>query len=434
MLLAELVCSDGADFDWTPYLPVLFHFCLMNFDNSKQIVGEHAKKLLLGVLYVLTVQSELFNLTEILLDSLPSIVDNQSVIFDRKYTTHPESAWTRSKLSSANCHYNYNFNSRVGLVKGGLFKPDFDTSSPSGLLHHHRAMSNTLHSAPSSPGQKNQVNPTVIPAAPVIQTSTTTVVVNSSPTAAEKTASLKLTKKVNKMHQAKEHLTSLLNILSRSKNSPVWPYEFVTPHNYSRPLTSILILNEFIQNLKNFIQICFSTKQISTISAASARSFSSPIDLTTRFHSHSHKKTGDTGLSSVHNIDKKWSNYALMTSLSNSISHHYAARSLQIYRALGVRIASFGTMASLVRRLVETVADPNEDLQSYVTEILLTLKMNAAIITEQYLESSSAAAASTSSSSVATTGGPDMPDVVAKDAQTVKQKSKSLQVIFLDFL
>lgn len=349
----------------------------MNFDNSKQIVGEHAKKLLLGVLYVLTVQSELFNLTEILLDSLPSIIDSQSVIFDRKYTTHAESGWHRSKLSAANCHYNFNFNSRVGFVKGGLFKADFELgdSSGSGAGLHHRVVS-SLHSAPSSPGQ-NKPNQ----AGQSDRISAQTRAETAAAASGDKTASLKLTKKVNKMHQAKEHLTSLLTILSRSKNSPVWPYEFVTAHNYSRPLTSILILNEFVHNLKNLIQICFSTKQISTISSASARSFSSPIDLTTRFH-HSSKKSG----ASMANIDKKWSNYALMTSLSNSISHHYASRSLQIYRALGIRIASFNTMVSLVRRLVETVADPNEDLQSYVTEILLTLKMNATIITDQYVE------------------------------------------------
>jgi hypothetical protein len=112
MLLSELVCTDGADFDWTQHLPVLFHFCLMNFDNSKQIVGEHAKKLFMGILYVLTVQNELFNLTELLLDSMPNIVDNQSVIYDRKYTTHAENRMN-SKLSAANCHYNYNFNARI---------------------------------------------------------------------------------------------------------------------------------------------------------------------------------------------------------------------------------------------------------------------------------------------------------------------------------
>lgn len=423
MLLAELMCTDGADFDWTSYLPVLFHFCLMNFDNSKQIVGEHAKKLLLGVLYVLTVQSELFNLTEILLDSLPSVIDNQSVIFDRKYTTLSENAWTRSKLSSANCHYNFNFNLRMGFVKGGLFKTNFETNT--GVLHH-RTLAN-LHSAPSSPGQNkpNQssshiiMNPaSTISSAPITAAAT----VNSSPTAAEKTASLKLTKKVNKMHQAKEYLTNLLSILSRSKNSPVWPYEFVTPHNYSRTLTSILVLNEFIHNLKNFIQICFSTKQISTISSASTRSFSSPIDLTTRFH-HSSKKS-DTALA---NIDKKWSNYALITSLSNSISHHYAARSLQIYRALGVRIESINTMVTLVRRLVETIADPNEDLQSYVTEILLTLKMNAAIITEKYVESISMSGNGINSNSGAT-ATPTADKNELKDQQNIKQKSKSLQV------
>lgn len=409
MLLAELVCTDGADYDWMVQLPVLFHFCLIHFDNSKQIVGEHAKKLLLGVLYVLTVQCELFNLTDMLLDSLPSIIDSQSVAFDRKYTTHAENGvgGLRSKLSVANCHYNFNFNnSRLGFVKGGMFKADFELGETNtGAGHHRVGLHSSLHSAPPSPGQNK---PTQVQCAPS----------QVAATPNEKTASLKLTKKVNKMHQAKEHLTNLLSILSRSKNSPVWPYEFITPHNYSRPLTSVLILNEFVLNLKNFIQICFSAKQISTISSASTRSFSSPIDLTTRFHHqhHASKKSG-TALDS---IDKKWSNYALVTSLSNSISHHYAARSLQIYRALGVRIGSFTTMVNLVRRLVETVAEPNEDLQSYVTEILLTLKMNATLIAEQYVEAVGTAGATSFIGS----------EKVEIKEQSVKQKSKSLQVVY----
>lgn len=232
------------------------------------------------------------------------------------------------------------------------------------------------------------------------------------------------------MHQAKEHLSNLLTILSRAKNSPVWPYEFVTPHNYSRPLASIIILNEFVHNLKNFIQICFSAKQISTISSASSRSFSSPIDLTTRFHNRNNQTATSASTSrklAYHhmiNIDKKWSNYALMTSLSNSISHHYASRSLQIYRALGVRIASFTTMISLVRRLVETVADVNDDLQSYVIEILLTLKMNAAIITEQYVETVGMTQTSAAKENNVSSGLDK-----EKDQQTAKQKSKSLQVL-----
>lgn len=269
-----------------------------------------------------------------------------------------------------------------------------------------------MHSAPSSPGQNNLNNNMNN----VVQSNITSPQpTNPKPvgtaTSDNKTASLKLNKKVNKMHQAKEYLTNLLSILSRSKNSPVWPYEFITAHNYSKQLTSVQILNDFVLNLKNFLQICFSTKQISTISSASTRSFSSPINLTTRFSTRNSS-------SSMNNIDKKWSNYALITSLNNSISHHYASRSLQIYRALGVKISSFATMASLIRRLVETVADLNEDLQSYVTEILLTLKMNAMLISEQYIEGVGSQSIGNNASA----------NNNAEKEASVKQKSKSLQV------
>lgn len=393
MLLSELVCTDGADFDWNPYLPIIFHFCLINFDNSRQIIGEHAKKLFLGVIYVLTIQNELYHLTDFLLESTSSIIDNQSIIYDRKYTTTTTNlivdtgARTQPnnmKLSSANCHYNFNFNARIASanLKGYgnlLFQSELDHMDYPAV---HRNLIN-MHSAPSSPGQhllqqqqqssnppnqSNNNNNNLIPNA----TSSTSA--NNS----EKSASLKLNKKVNKIQKAKEYLTNVLNILARSKNSPVWPYEFITAQNYARQLTSVQILNEFVVNLKHFLNICLSTKQVSTISSASVRSFSSPINLTTRINAHEMNR---------YNIDKKWSHYALMTSLNNSISHHYASRSLQIYRALGIKINSFNTMSCLIRRLVETVADLNEDLQSYVTEILLTLKMNANLISDAYVES-----------------------------------------------
>lgn len=73
MLLSELISTDGADFYWLPYLPVLLHMCLVNFDSARQLVGEqrraeHAKKLFMNILYVLTIQCELYELTDFLLD------------------------------------------------------------------------------------------------------------------------------------------------------------------------------------------------------------------------------------------------------------------------------------------------------------------------------------------------------------------------------
>lgn len=395
MLLTELVCSDGADFDWTQYLPILFHFCLINFDNTKQLIGEHAKKLFLGIIYILTVQNELNYLTDYLVESTASIIDNQSIIFDRKYTTsglvdspsvilNNVYSTNVSKMGAANCHYNYNFNTKIfsANLKGhsnNLLANNVSLmSSPS-----HRNLIN-MHSAPSSPSQ----NPT-----------------NSQNSAQSNTKTDKLKssiKKINKLQKAKEHLSVLLNILAKCKNSPVWPHELITPQNYPKQLTSVQILNDFVSNLKSFLQICFSTKQVSTIS--STRSFSSPLNLTTRFNSSE---------KSLNQIDKKWSHYALITSLSTT-NRHYAGRSLQIYRALGLRLNSFSTMINLIYRLKETVTDLNEDVQGYVTEMLLTLKMNASLYATEYV------ALNTQKS--------DEP-VKAKEAtnSAAKQKSKSLK-------
>ena len=163
MLFSELMSTDGADFDWTAYLPFLFHFCLINFDNTKPIIGEHAKKLFLNMLYILTVQNELYTLTDYLIESMDSIIDNQSIIFDRKYTNNNvmDSASSifsvyngqSTRITPGNCHYNYNFNTRISAshLKG------YATSHPSiGLINSasHRALIN-IHSAPSSPANQN---------------------------------------------------------------------------------------------------------------------------------------------------------------------------------------------------------------------------------------------------------------------------------------
>ena len=402
MLLSGLVSTDGADFDWTAYLPVLFHFCLINFDNTKQMIGEHAKKLFINLIYILTVQNELYSLTDYLIESLDSIIDNQSIIFDRKYTSNNNCTDNNQtagfKLSVGNCHYNYNFNTKIhsSNLKGSSSKANSLSliSSPS-----HRSLIN-VHSAPSSPANTNN------PASG--STASTTNEAATSPTNAKdlkeaKKSSLTMGKRGNKVLKAKEHLTVLLNILSRCKNGPVWPYEFITSQNYSKQLTSVQIINEFVTNLQAFLQICFSTKQVSTISSSTARSFSSPLNMDlTRFCLNE---------KSLNNIDKKWSHYALITSLK-ATSRHYAGRSLQIYRALGVKFNSFSSMVNLVYRLMDTVAESNEDVQGYVTEMLLTLKMNVNLFTIEYLKSSNDA-----SSKLATS--------LAKEAN--KHKSKSLQ-------
>jgi hypothetical protein len=141
MLLAELVCTDGADTDWSTYMPMLFHYCLVNFDNPKQLVCEHAKKLLLGLLYVMCVQNELHSLTDMLLDSMVFVVDNQSVIFNRIHTNTNLSGISSAHLlidyansiSKSNpnaCHYGYYYNMRVAMA--GMYGGGFSALSQNG--------------------------------------------------------------------------------------------------------------------------------------------------------------------------------------------------------------------------------------------------------------------------------------------------------------
>ncbi|XP_022655915.1 protein furry-like isoform X2 [Varroa destructor] len=71
-------------------------------------------------------------------------------------------------------------------------------------------------------------------------------------------------------------------------------------------------------------------------------------------------------------IEERWAQCALQMALGCS-SRHYAGRSLQIFRALGVPLNNRMLM-DVLSRLVETVSEQGEDMQGYVTELMLTLE------------------------------------------------------------
>jgi hypothetical protein len=72
------------------------------------------------------------------------------------------------------------------------------------------------------------------------------------------------------------------------------------------------------------------------------------------------------------NIDRKWAQVSLQIGLACS-SRHYAGRSLQVFRALRVPLVS-RILCDVLSRLVETVAETGDDMQGYVTELILTLE------------------------------------------------------------
>ncbi|XP_046454255.1 protein furry-like isoform X2 [Daphnia pulex] len=125
-------------------------------------------------------------------------------------------------------------------------------------------------------------------------------------------------------------IKSLVYFISSRPGQPLWSYEDITSKVWS--VRSAEQLDVFVQH------IC--------------RVFSESLP-----HSH---------------LEERWAQVALHLALS-SPSRHYAGRSLQIFRGLRVPITS-RMLTDILSRLVETAAEQGEDMQGYVTELVLTLE------------------------------------------------------------
>lgn len=125
-------------------------------------------------------------------------------------------------------------------------------------------------------------------------------------------------------------IKSLIMFLSQENPQPLWNYEDITAKVY----------------------VCKSTEQLTCFTRHIVKIFS---------ESHPHSS-----------VSERWAQTALQLGLSCS-SRHYAGRCLQIFRALNVPINS-RMLSDILSRLVETVAEQGEDMQGYVTELLLTLE------------------------------------------------------------
>ncbi|XP_072390599.1 protein furry isoform X1 [Diabrotica undecimpunctata] len=125
-------------------------------------------------------------------------------------------------------------------------------------------------------------------------------------------------------------IKSLIQFLATRQNSPLWNYEDITAKVWS--IKSVEQIDIFIQYILKVFR---------------------------------------ESLPNAH-INERWAQTALQLGLSCS-SRHYAGRSLQIFRALRVPITS-RMLSDILSRLVETVSEQGEDMQGYVTELLLTLE------------------------------------------------------------
>lgn len=125
-------------------------------------------------------------------------------------------------------------------------------------------------------------------------------------------------------------IKSLIQFLAKEQEKPLWNYEDITAKVWS-----IRSVDQLTCLLRYVLKVCSDTSPQARFS-------------------------------------ERWAQTALQLGLSCS-SRHYAGRSLQVFRALNVPINS-RMLSDILSRLVETVAEQGEDMQGYVTELLLTLE------------------------------------------------------------
>uniref|UniRef100_A0A914W2H8 Protein furry n=1 Tax=Plectus sambesii TaxID=2011161 RepID=A0A914W2H8_9BILA len=135
---------------------------------------------------------------------------------------------------------------------------------------------------------------------------------------------------MGRFHSVHELVVSMMATLTEKTNAPLWPSEDVTARNWRTE--SGEQLNCFVSHLADLFGRMLPTAQ----------------------------------------VESRWAQTAIDVAL-NCSNRHYAGRSFQIFRALKTAPTS-RMLSDVLSRLAETVGEQTDDMQGYVTEIMLTLQ------------------------------------------------------------
>ena len=291
ILLTELVV-DGLDLDchsvdWSVHMPLMLHIIFLGMDNSRPIVHQHCKQLLLNLLVVLGCHKDHLSVAGVLLNNKTNQLD---------YGLIPQTE--RDVVKHNFLEEDERFDSYLSMrIKPSEEEADEEDDEEEG---------DSVTSEPSLPSSlmSDRTNRT-----------------SQSVTFAPPTPDMPIS----------EVLKALIQFIASRKNDGVlWPYEDTT---------------------KN-LTVIKSSEQIATFLAHVLRVCEESVP-----HCH---------------IAERWAQLAIQLALSCS-SRHYAGRSLQIFRALRVPISS-RILSDILSRLVETISEQGDDIQGYVTELMLTLE------------------------------------------------------------
>lgn len=326
MLLCDLVTQD-IQVDWSVHVPLMLHVLFLGMDHSKPLVFEHCKQLLLNLLIVTCNHKDNLTISRILLNNL--IIQQNYGLSMHNFTGFPEYKYNASNLNESDENDPSNdSNDKKQQSLGSDTNIDLNQifiNNPEKATPPRKHIATQPKSIQLTDIQLNMINESDAETGDECEQTA-----EEKPAASKETPSETASNKKRVKFSLDLYIKTFVDFISKKTGTQLWNYEDITAKVWS---------------IKSADQMCLYVDQISLV-------FRDSLPYARIVH--------------------RWADIALQLSLSCS-SRHYAGRSLQIFRALHVPINS-RMLSDILSRLVETVSEQGEDMQGYVTELMLTLE------------------------------------------------------------
>lgn len=320
MLLTDIVVDGIPGIDWTLHLPLMLHILFLGLDHTRVIVRQHCKQLCVNLLIVLAEHNDHLTVARILLNSETSKLDLGLTVpalpvIDNNFTE------LHQQFDSYLLHVS---------PQAAAYALQHNLSS-STIIASHSTNQQTLPQTPQNQQQPPPVQGAGASATPAALTATPAALqINPNNTENSEVPDEHAPPQPGPSMPIAHVIKSLIKFLAQDTSQPLWNYEDITAKVWS--VKSAEQLSCFLKHMVKVFADSYPQARIA----------------------------------------ERWAQTALQLGLSCSL-RHYAGRCLQIFRALNVPINS-RMLSDILSRLVETVAEQGEDMQGYVTELLLTLE------------------------------------------------------------
>ncbi|XP_034942121.1 protein furry isoform X2 [Chelonus insularis] len=398
MLLTDIVV-DGVQLDWSIHVPLMLHIIFLGLDHSRPLVRDHCRLLLLNLLVVLGDHRDHLGVARLLLaskteqlglglstPSLPILEHNFTDVdpeFDAYLYGPPTAPPTTTPPRSHTPPPVYSPppapplpDTATSFVSSSDASPSHSPTLPTSVTPPNSATHNQIRDQIKESATSSGSLPAIPPPPPLPSSPSVSGSSDASPSHSP-IPSNSLTPPIVTQGQIKDiskEFETPLRAWPPSSGSNGPPPVIVTPEdvaNWTGPQPGPnMPIQDVIKSLIHFLASKINQPLWNYEDMTAKVWWVRSAEQLTILLRHVLRVFRDS-LPHAH-VSQRWAETALQLGLSCS-SRHYAGRSLQVFRALRVPITS-RMLSDILSRLVETVAEQGEDMQGYVTELLLTLE------------------------------------------------------------